>query len=189
MGFNVASFLINTLFDFYLIVALLRFILQWLHADYYNPISQFTIKLTDPVLKPLRKLLPSIRGIDTALFVLLLICAMVKNALLIGLQYQIMPSIPGLLLLALVNILAMLINLFFYAILLRAILSWLGPRGYNPAIQIIQLVTEPLLASVRRWIPAIGGIDLSPLLVIVGLQLINMVLIERLLIWGIMLAL
>lgn len=179
MWIDAGSFLITVLFDFYLTVLLLRFMLQWVGASYYNPISQFAVKLTEPVLKPLRKILPAKKGIDFATLLTLLIVAMVKHGLLILLENQTVPYILGIVLLAIANLLSLICSILFFMILIRVILSWIGPRSYNPAIDIIQRVTDPLLARVQRIIPPIGGIDLSPLVIIVFLQLINYVFIER----------
>ena len=182
---EASGFLIGILFDFYLTILLLRFLLQWMGANYYNPISQFTVKLTDPVLKPLRKLIPNWGGVDIATLSTLLILAMIKNGLLIWLQYQTLPYALGLILLAATSLLALALSIFFYALLIRVILSWVNPTGYNnPAIEIIQRITEPLLAPARRYIPAISGIDLSPLAVIIGLEFVNLFFIRYLMAWS-----
>ncbi|MDF2867747.1 MAG: integral rane protein [Gammaproteobacteria bacterium] len=184
MLIEAGSFLIGILFDFYLTVLLLRFLLQWIGANYYNPISQFTVKLTDPILKPLRKLIPNRAGIDIAILVTLLVMAVIKNGLLIWLQNQTLPYIVGLILLAIANLLALTCSIFFYTILIRVILSWITPAGYNPALEIIQRITEPLLAPARRYIPPISGIDLSPLIVIILLEFINLFFIRYLIAWS-----
>jgi len=181
---EASGFLIGILFDFYLTVLLLRFLLQWMGANYYNPISQFTVKLTDPILKPLRKLIPNRGGIDIATLLILLMLGMIKNGLLIWLQYQTLPYILGLVLLAATSLLALVFSIFFYSLLIRVILSWVNPTGYNPAIEIIQRITEPLLAPARRYIPPISGIDLSPLAVIVLLEFINLFFIRYLMAWS-----
>lgn len=179
---DIGSFLITAFADFYLIILLLRLVLQWLNADYYNPISQFVVKLTDPIVKPARKIIPNLAGIDCAAIALLLVIAVLANGLLVWLQYQIMPYIIGLTLYAVIYLLNLAVNLLFYAVLGRVILSWLSPRTYNPAITIIILITEPLLAPIRRKLPPITGIDLSSLLLLLVLQMLNLFVIGRLLI-------
>jgi len=184
MLIEAGGFLLRVIFDFYLTLLVLRFCLQWVGARYHNPISQFTLKLTEPLLKPLRKLIPSLQGIDLATLTLLFLLSIIKNALLIGLENQTLPYPMGLLLLALANLLALVLSLFFFAILIRVLLSWINPHSYNPLLEIIERITEPLLAPARRFIPSVSGIDLSPLVVIVLLQLINLVFIERLLLFA-----
>jgi YggT family protein len=175
------GFLITVVFDCYLSILLLRFALQWLGARYYNPISQFTVKLTEPLLKPLRKLIPNFGGMDWASLSLLLVLALIKNGLLLGLAMQDLPFFPGLILLAVVNLLSLMLSLLFYAIIIRVLLSWLAPRTFNPAAEIIFQLTEPLLLRIRRWVPPLAGIDLSPLIILIVLQWFNLVCLSRLL--------
>lgn len=181
---DASSFLITVVIDFYLTILLLRFMLQWLSADYYNPISQFTIKLTDPVVKPMRKIIPNVAGYDLPSILLLFIIAIVENGLVFWLHYGSAPYILGLILYAVVHLLQLGVNLLFYAIIIRAILSWVNPQNYNPGIAIIALITEPLLAPIRRKLPSVAGIDLSPLLLLIVLQMINLVIISRLLVFA-----
>lgn len=165
-----AVFLIDTLFSLYIFALLLRFILQWVEADYRNPIAQFLIKITHPPLRPLRRLIPSIARIDTASLLLMYGLQMLADYLIFWLKGT-PAALPALSVWAFGQLLDLLFNVYLFAIAIRAILSWVGPNAYNPAIALLYNLTEPLLRACRRLVPPIGGIDLSPLVVFIGIQL------------------
>ena len=169
---NAVNFLITTVFDLYIMVVLLRIWLQVARADFYNPFSQFIVKATQPVLKPLRRIIPSMGRLDTAtiLFAFAVACLKV-TALTLVMGYAINP--PVLLLSALVIVIGATFKLIFWVLILRAILSWVG-QGRNPIEGVMIQLTEPLLAPVRRVIPPIGGLDLSMMVVIIALQFVQM---------------
>lgn len=172
-------FLIQIIFGSYGLVVLLRFLLQLLRADFHNPISQFVVKITSPVLRPLRKVIPSIAGTDTASLVL----AWLVKSLELGLILAVTGSgghFFSAFIWALPELITLAINLFLIAIFIQVILSWVGTGGYNPAASILDSLTEPLLGPARRIIPPIGGLDLSPMLVIIGLVLLKMLLLPPL---------
>lgn len=171
--FTQASvFLIQTVFDLYLTVILLRFLLQLFRADFYNPISQFVVKLTNPALIPLRRVIPGYKGIDWSCVALLLIVTLVKLSLLALVQFHRFPSIIGLFVWCLGDLFSLTINIFFFAILIQIIASWITPHSHNPILHVINCLTYPLMRPARRYIPPVGGFDLSPIPVIIGLQLI-----------------
>ncbi|MCB1736230.1 MAG: YggT family protein [Gammaproteobacteria bacterium] len=173
------EFLINTLGGLYVAAVMLRFLFQLSRADFYNPISQFIVKITNPLLVPLRRVIPSVGGIDTASLVLLMLLQMAIFAIVLLLRGGI-PT-PGVLLIAaLIELLQLLINIYFWAILIQAILSWVQPGQYNPASSLLFQLTSPLLAPARRLLPPISGLDLSPLIVIMGLKLAEMILLPPL---------
>lgn len=169
---SAVNFLVNTLFDLYLMVVLLRVWLQVARADFYNPFSQFIVKATQPVVAPLRRFIPSLGGWDTATIVFAFIVAGLKIttlSLLIGASLN-----PILLLIsAAVIVITAVFKLLFWVLILRAILSWIS-RGHNPIEAVMIQLTEPLLAPVRRFIPPIGGLDLSMLVVIIALQFLEL---------------
>ncbi len=171
---GLAVFLIDTLASLYIFALMLRFLLQWVEADFYNPISRFLVKITHPPLRPLRRIIPSIGRIDTASVVLMLALQVLDIFLVSALQ-QISISPPSLLLAALWQLLELLYNIYFYSILVSVVLSWVAPRGYNPAVALLFALTEPLLRLFRNVLPPIGGIDLSPLLALIVLQFAKMV--------------
>ncbi len=176
---NPLVFLIQVLFGAYILIVMLRFLLQLVRADFHNPISQFTVKATTPVLRPLRRFIPGMAGIDIASIVLMLLLLMIQQTLVMLLSGQ------GVHLLlafaqAIPELVSLFINFFLFAILLQVILSWVSPGNYNPAIALLGRLTDPLLRPARRIIPALGGLDLSPMVVMVGLTLLKMLLIPPL---------
>ena len=174
------EFLINTLFGLYITAVLLRFLLAWVRADFYNPLSQFLVKLTNPALKPLRRFIPGFGGIDFASLVLMLVLQMLALALIALLRGAALHPV-GLLFWSIAELLGLLINIYLFSILIQVVLSWINPGGYNPAISLIYSLNEPLLAPARRLIPPLSGLDLSPMVVLIGLQLLKMLLLPPLL--------
>jgi YggT family protein len=176
---NPIVFLIQTLFGLYIIVVVLRFLLQLARADFYNPVSQFIVKVTTPVLRPLRRFIPGVGGIDLSSLVLAWILKTAELALItfvIGMPFSPVASplwaIPGLVELG--------INIFLFAILIQVIVSWVNPGNYNPVIGLVQKLVDPIMRPARRLIPPIAGIDLSPMVVIIGLTLCKMLLLPPL---------
>ncbi|QSX30963.1 YggT family protein [Shewanella cyperi] len=179
---NAMMFLINTLFDLYLMVVILRIWLQLVRADFYNPFSQFVVKATHPIVGPLRRVLPSIGKLDSASVVLALALVAIKVVLLSLIAGA--PINPlAIALFALVSVIKQAGVLFFWMLLIRAILSWFN-QGYNPFIMVIAQLTEPVLAPVRKIIPPIGGLDFSVLVVFIGLNFINMLLAQYIPYWA-----
>jgi len=176
---GLGVFLIDTLVSLYVFALMLRFLLQWAEADFYNPISQFLVKLTHPPLRYLRRFIPSVKRIDSASLVLMLAVQMLSDYLVFTLQ-QISASPASLLLVALGQLLELLYNILFYSILISVVLSWVAPRGYNPAMKLLYDLTDPLLAFFRRFLPPMGGIDISPLLALVALQFAKMAIMPLL---------
>lgn len=174
-----AIFLVKVLFGLYATLVVLRFLLQMVRADFYNPLSQFIVKATKPPLNPLRRIIPGVSGIDIASLVLAWFVITLEQLAILALAgtgFQ--PA--GAALLAIPELLTLFINVFLFAILIQVIISWINPGSYNPAISLIHSLTEPLLAPVRRRMPNIGGLDLSPMVVMLGLVLLEMLLIPPL---------
>jgi YggT family protein len=169
-------FLIDTLFSLYILAVLLRFLLQYCGGNFYNPISQFLIKITHPPLRILRRFVPAAKKIDTSSLVLALVLQMLAD-FFIGLLMGVTINIAALALLSSTHLLSLLINIFIFAIFARALLSWVNPNNFDAATSIIITLTEPLLNFSRKFIPDIGGIDLSPLAVLLLLQLAKMVIL------------
>jgi YggT family protein len=155
---------------------MLRFLLQWARADFYNPVSQFIVKATQPPLTPLRKLIPGFGGLDTAALVFMVILKFAELWLVTGLMGM-SPQIGGLAILSIAELISLLINVFIFSILIQVIISWVNPGMYNPVMGLLHSLTEPLLGPARRRIPPISGLDLSPIIVIVGLQLAAMLVV------------
>lgn len=175
---NAGIFLINTLFDLYLFILAIRLILVWIRADYYNPLSQFVIKLSSPVITPLRRLIPNVANIELSTLLFLILLEMAKFTI-IGTMTSGFPNITGVILLAIADSLKVLINIFFYAILLQVILSWVQPNA-SPVGQILTQVTSPIMRPLHRWIPPIAGFDITPIPALIGLQLLIIILVTPL---------
>lgn len=174
-----AIFIIDSLFSLYILAVLLRFLLQWCGADFYNPISQFLVKATHPPLKLLRRFVPSIGKIDTSSLVLVLSLQMLDDFSILLLK-GVALNIGALTILSLTQLISLLINIFIYAVFARAILSWMNPGTFSSASSILHSLTEPMLNLCRKFIPDFGGIDLSPLAALMLLQLAKMVLLPPL---------
>ena len=183
MGFTYMTdpiiFLIDTLFSLYILAVLLRFLLQWCGADFYNPISQFLVKVTHPPLRILRRFVPSIGKIDTSSLILVLSLQMLADFSILLLK-GVTINIGALTIFSITQLVSLLINVFIFAVFARAILSWLNPGTFNAASSILATLTEPLLDICRKVIPDLGGIDLSPLAALLLLQLAKMVILPPL---------
>lgn len=164
------TFLIDVVINLFIFLLLTRFILQLVQADFYNPLSQFVVKATNPVLTPLRKLVPGTSIVDTAALIMVVVLIIVKVIFLVSLSGQGVPPVPAMVIFALRSLASLMINYLFFAVLIRVILSWVAPDPYNPFTAIMTQITEPVMAPVRRVMPAMGGLDLSPLVVLLGLQ-------------------
>ena len=178
MPSNIASalvFMVNALTSLYLLVLLLRFWLPWLRADFRNPLAQGILKLTSPVIIPLRRIVPSFGRLDTAT-VLVAFVVQYLGILLILLIGGTSANFSVIATTAIVKLALLSVNLFMFAIFVRIVLSWISPGQFNPATAIITTLTEPLLRPVRRLIPAIGGFDISPIFVIIALGALTRVL-------------
>lgn len=176
---NPLEFLLSTLFQLYITVVMIRFLLQWVRADFYNPVSQFVVKLTNPLLRPLRRMIPGWAGVDMAAIVLMLLLQLTSLFLILLIRGQGIP-LGALLLWSLAELLSLAFNVYIFAIIIQAILSWITPGHYNPFSSILYSLTEPLLRPARSLLPPISGIDLSPLLVLLALQVAKMLLVPPL---------
>ena len=169
---NPLIFLIETLFDLYIIVLMLRFILQQVRADFYNPISQFIVKATAPVLNPARKVIPGFGGIDLAT-IIVVVAFMALKIFLIALLSGYSPTLLALLLTGIRDFITLALNIFIFAIVVQAILSWINPDPYSPISGILFNITRPVLTPFRRLIQPIGGLDLSPLVALIALMFLE----------------
>lgn len=169
------SSLIGTLFDIYLWIVLTRFILQLARADFYNPISQFIVKATSPVLTPLRRIIPGFGGVDVASIVLFTALVAVKLALIVFVfSGNVAVPVVYMIKLLLLSMAKTVIYYFLFVILISAVLSWVSAAGggYNPFADLLRQISEPVLAPARKIIPPMGGLDISPMLVMLLLGFI-----------------
>ncbi len=173
------EFLINTLFGLYILAVMLRFLLALVRADFYNPVSQFLVKVTNPPLKPLRRVLPSIGKLDTSALLLMLALQMASLAIIALLRgAQLSPG--ALVIISLAELIGLFLNVLLFAILIQVVISWVNPGTYNPAVALLYSLTEPVLGPCRRLLPPMAGIDLSPLVALIAIQLVKMLLLPPL---------
>jgi YggT family protein len=172
-------FLIDTLFGLYIFALLLRFLLQWCGADPRNPLSQFLIRITHPPLRVIRRLVPSIGPIDTACILLMILLQTTASYLIVLIKGEPIP-LGVVSLLSISQLVELVLNVGFYTIIIRSLLSWFGPTHYNPAVSLLYSLTDPILYWSRRFLPPTGGIDLSPLVPLVVIQLARMIILPPL---------
>ena len=173
---NALTFLVQVVFGIYILILMLRVLLQVFGANYYNPLSQFVVRLTEPVLAPLRRIIPRVGRIEGGALLVMLGAQMIEFWLVFEMSGA-EPSLPGLAVVSAAELIELCTTVFFWAILIRVVLSWVNPGLRHPASDIVHSLTEPVLEPARRALPAMGGFDLSPILVLVGLQLVNLLLI------------
>ncbi|WP_110669275.1 YggT family protein [Salinicola halophilus] len=183
MGSNLGSaglMLVNTLASVYLFVLMLRFLLQFSQADYYNPMSQGVVKATQPVVAPLQKILRPVGRFDIAT----LFAGFLLKALVIILVLQLagfgMPPLQGLLLAAIAGVINAILKIYFFALIIMIILSWVAPQASHPGALLVMQIVEPIMAPVRRVIPSLGMIDLSPIVVFIAINLLDGLLVGSL---------
>lgn len=181
-GLNTAAvYVLQTLGSLYLLIVLLRFILQLVRADFYNPLSQFAVKATKPLLNPLRKVIPGFGGLDLASLVLALLVQLLLMALtLLLLGAFDVALLPQLLVWSVIGVTALFVKIFFLALIASVILSWVAPHSHNPGAQLVNQLCEPLLTPIRRILPSLGGLDISPIFAFIALNLVDMLVIKNL---------
>ena len=180
LGINDAAiFIIQTLGSLYLLIVLMRFILQLVRANFYNPLCQFVVKATQPLLKPLRRVIPSLFGLDMSSLVLALllqILLFVVILMLNGYQAFTLLLLPW----ALIGIFSLFLKIIFWSMIISVILSWVAPGSRSPGAELVAQITEPVLAPFRRLIPNLGGLDISPIFAFIVIQLLQSWVIPRL---------
>ncbi len=168
-------YLISTIIDLYVAAILLRLLLQWVRADFYNPLSQFLIKATNPVVIPARRIVPSIGKLDTASVVVMLLLELAQ-LVIINLISQADYGFQFLLVFAIKKLLVTLLMTYFVLIIARVVVSWIANQSRHPLIPLIYQLTEPVLRPINKLVPPIGGIDLSPLFALIALRFLLLLL-------------
>ena len=177
---NASTFLINALFGIYILAVMLRFLFQWVRADFSNPISQFIYKVTNPPLMPLRRFIPSFRGLDIAAIVLMLVLQTIALLVIGLLPGNPMPAFPAVIGWAFAELIGLWINIYIFGIILLAIISWINPTAYNPVVGLVAQLTNPVMRPFRRIMPPLSGIDLTPMFALFALIFIKLALVELL---------
>jgi len=177
---DAALFLVDTILGIYILLVLLRFLLQLVRADFYNPISQFIVRATNPPLVRLRRFIPGLWGVDLAALLLLIAMEALRvslTAMLLGHS----PRLTGIIFLSLGELAKLAVYTIIFSIFIRALLSWFSNGLQHPMTRLLGSFTDPILQPVRRILPATGGIDLSPLVVFLGLILALKLIVQPLL--------
>lgn len=169
------TYLISTLINLYVTAVLLRLLLQWVRADFYNPLSQFLVKLTNPAIVPLRRVIPSIGRLDTASVVLMLVLE-ILGVWLVALLGSGVVSWVQIVPFAFVKLCMTVLMTYFFLIIASVILSWIGQNLRHPFVPLLYQLTEPVLRPIRRVIPPIAGIDLSPLFALIAIRFLILLL-------------
>ncbi len=180
---SALNFLLTTLASLLTLLFLLRFFMQLFKASFRNPLGQMVMSLTDFAVKPARKLIPSLGKIDCSTLLLAFLTQLLLQIGLLwlrGLPFSIedhsaWPSLIGL---SLIGVLHACLDLFFYVLLLQAVLSWVNP--HNPISAVLDSLTKPILDPIRRFLPVAGGIDFSPLVAMIFLQMLNVSVVKTL---------
>ncbi|MCT4708375.1 MULTISPECIES: YggT family protein [Dryocola] len=166
------TFLVKTLIELYVMVLLIRIWMQWSRCDFYNPFAQFIVKITQPIVGPLRRVIPSIGPIDTSSLLVAFILTTLKYPILLLIQVGALSLDPMNLLVGLLSLLKSAGTLVFWVIIIRSLMSWIS-QGRSPIEYVLMQLTEPMMAPIRRVLPAMGGIDFSAMVVILILYALN----------------
>ncbi|KZY56902.1 hypothetical protein A3735_19280 [Oleiphilus sp. HI0061] len=169
------NLVIDTVSSLYVMIVLMRFILQLSRADFYNPISQFVVKATNPLLITLRRLIPGIAGIDLASLVLAILVQTVAVGIKVAVLGYAISNPINIVLLSAILVASFLIKIYFWSLIIMIVASWIAPGSGHPALLLINQITEPLMKPFRKILPAMGGLDLSPIFAFLTLQVLETV--------------
>jgi YggT family protein len=170
---EILVYLIQTVLGLYLLIMLMRFILQLSLADFYNPICQFLVRATNPVVVPLRRLIPARGRLDFASLLLAVVIQMLGIVAMLLLNGVGLPPVSLLLAWSVIGVVGLLVKIYFFALLGMIILSWIAPGTSNPAAYLMFQITEPVMAPFRRMLPSMGGMDFSPILVFIMINIVQ----------------
>ena len=173
---EIFNLVIETISSLYVMIILMRFVLQLSRADFYNPISQFVVKATNPLLIPVRRLIPGFAGIDIASLVLAILVQSLAMGIKVAVLGYAVENPINILLLAAVLTASLLVKIYFWSLIIMIIASWIAPGSSHPALLLINQITEPLMKPFRAILPPMGGLDLSPIFAFLSLQVVEIVI-------------
>jgi YggT family protein len=182
MGQNFASagiYLIQTFFGLYILVIMLRFLIQAARADFYNPISQGIVKITDPALRPLRRVIPGFRNFDLSSILLALVVQILTITLIFVLYGASIPGPLTLFLWSSLGLFSLTLKIYYFSLIAMVIVSWIAPYSNHPVIMLIHQIVEPICAPARKLLPPMGGLDFSIILVFVFITLVDSFLVVK----------
>jgi YggT family protein len=175
MGSDIAMLLINTVVSIYLLLVLLRFMLQLAKADFYNPISQFIVKATNPILVPMRRAIPGFGGIDVSSLLLAIIVQLI-GVVLVMLLKEVGIDPLKVVIWSILLVVGLVLNVYFWGLIIIVISSWIAPNSYNPALVLVSQILDPVVKPVRKMMPDMGGLDLSPIVIFITIQILKIAL-------------
>lgn len=169
-------FIIRTLVDLYIITFVLRIIMQWVRVDFRNPLTQFILRITNPLVIPLRRFVPPIGGLDTATLIVVVVLELIVTIVVTNLTCSGEPNVLQVISMTVLRVVYLTLRVYLFVILIYVIMSWISPGTYNPAARLMESIAQPVLRPLRRLLPPIGGLDLSALFALIGIQALTMLL-------------
>lgn len=169
-------FIIRTLVDLYIITFVLRIIMQWVRSDFRNPLTQFILRITNPLVIPLRRFVPPIGGLDTATLIVVVVLELIVTIVVTNLTCSGEPNVLQVISMTVLRVVYLTLRVYLFIILIYVIMSWISPGTYNPAARLMESIAQPVLRPLRRLLPPIGGLDLSALFALIGIQALTMLL-------------
>ena len=176
---QILELIISSVVELYTMLVLLRLMMQLARADFYNPISQFIVKATDPLLKPLRRFIPGLWGVDMPSIVLALLVQIVGLILMMLLKGTVTVDPVLFLLLGLFGVINIGLKIAFFAIIIVIVVSWIAPQSYNPAVSLLRQISDPLMAPFRKIIPPMGGLDFAPMLAMFVIHVLRTIVLPN----------
>ena len=173
-------FLVKLFFDIYILALILRYLLTIVRVDSLNPLSALIIKVTNPLLKPLRRTIPGYFGIDWASIISLFLVQAIEIILVALIITGGIPAFSGLTMLTIAYLLRTILYIYLFIIIIQVIISWINPNVYNPITTIMYQISEPILKPIRQFIPSSGGLDFSPLVALIIINLLMILIISPL---------
>lgn len=180
-GAQALIYVLQTLGQLYILLILLRFVLQLVRADFYNPLSQLVVKATQPPLSIVRRFIPGYGGLDFAALVLAFLVHMALSAVILAIVgVPVVQLLPYLAVWVLISLASLFVKIFFFALIISVILSWVAQGSRHPGVALVHQVCEPMLSPIRRLLPDLGGIDISPIFAFLALNLLDKFVIANL---------
>lgn len=175
---SIGSLLVSTMGTLFMMAVLLRFLLQISRADFYNPITQMVVRVTDPGVQLFRRFIPGFKGVDfaTLVFAMLVQCTLICVLILIA-GFD-LPGVGLVMTWAVGGIINFILDIYFWSLLVSIVSSFIAPFSEHPALVLVRQLTEPIMAPFRRLLPSMGGLDLSPIFVFLAIQILKFLLVE-----------
>ena len=181
---NAIIFLGDFIVSTYLYVLVLRLFMQKYRVSWYNPFAQLVIKLTNPLIKPVRRFIPGLAGWDGSIILLLVVI----QAIWIGVWLEASGvgaiSWLGVLLVAIGWVMLKVLNVYFILVIVSALMSWLPALQQHPIADIVTAIVQPGLRAIQARIPVIAGFDFSPVVILLMIQLVKILAVSPMIAWA-----